>query len=143
MKWLVLTVGKPALPYARLGIAEYYNRIRAFAPILLEHVRPGPQVDSQILSRSKDHHRVLLDPRGQALDTPGMLAAIEQWQQAAIQRIAFIIGGPDGHSEALRRQADACWSFGPAVMQHELAAVVLLEQLYRLLTLQRGIPYHR
>ena len=60
-----------------------------------------------------------------------------------IKSVAFLIGGADGHSSSFREQCDATWSLSRMTMQHELALVVLLEQLYRVYTLKRGAPYHR
>ena len=57
--------------------------------------------------------------------------------------MAFLLGGPDGLDPGLRARADRVWCFGPATMAHELARVVLLEQVYRAATLWAGLPYHR
>ena len=55
----------------------------------------------------------------------------------------FLIGGADGHTEALRACADFRWSLSPLTLQHEFALVLVLEQLYRARTLNAGLPYHR
>jgi 23S rRNA (pseudouridine1915-N3)-methyltransferase len=60
-----------------------------------------------------------------------------------VKRVAFLIGGADGHEPATRAAADAVWALGRLTLQHELALVVLLEQLYRIQTIKRGEPYHR
>ena len=58
-------------------------------------------------------------------------------------KIALLIGGADGHSDELRDKADQIWSLSGFTMQHELAQVVLLEQIYRVHTILKGEPYHR
>ena len=60
-----------------------------------------------------------------------------------LKKVAFLIGGADGHPPELRERCDEIWSLSRMTMQHELALVVLLEQLYRVFTIKRGEPYHR
>jgi len=57
--------------------------------------------------------------------------------------MAFILGGANGHDQSLLERADFLWSLGPLTLQHELALVVTLEQLYRARTILAGHPYHR
>ena len=57
--------------------------------------------------------------------------------------IALLIGGADGHTAEVRQAADWVWSLSQLTLQHELALVVLLEQLYRAYTIKAGTPYHR
>ena len=60
-----------------------------------------------------------------------------------LKKLTFLIGGADGHPPELRERCDETWSLSKLTMQHELALVVLLEQLYRVFTIKRGEPYHR
>jgi 23S rRNA (pseudouridine1915-N3)-methyltransferase len=60
-----------------------------------------------------------------------------------VKRVALLIGGADGHSPVLRGAADHVLSLSAFTLQHELALVVLLEQIYRVHTLLKGEPYHR
>jgi 23S rRNA (pseudouridine1915-N3)-methyltransferase len=60
-----------------------------------------------------------------------------------IKEVSFLIGGADGHDPAVRHAADLVWALSPLTLQHELALVVLLEQLYRAYSIKRGEPYHR
>lgn len=59
------------------------------------------------------------------------------------EQVAFLVGGAEGHPEAVREEADLLLSLSPLTLQHELALLVLMEQLYRVLTLRAGHPYHR
>ena len=59
------------------------------------------------------------------------------------KRATYHIGASDGHTPQLRNEADLVWALSPLTLQHELALVVLLEQLYRVDTIQKGEPYHR
>jgi 23S rRNA (pseudouridine1915-N3)-methyltransferase len=85
-----------------------------------------------------------MDERGKLQNTLMVRAAVDAWEMnAGIKRVSFLIGGADGHTEALRKEADEIWALSPLTLQHELALVVLLEQLYRVHTIKRGEPYHR
>lgn len=144
MKWLLLTVGKPALAYARAGRDEYLGRIAKFSP--LEHVSikatDSPRESADLLARSEGCFRVALDERGCQLTSRQLAARLDEWQQAA-RPVAFLIGGAGGHDPALPAASDFLWSLGPLTLQHELALVVALEQIYRARTILAGHPYHR
>jgi 23S rRNA (pseudouridine1915-N3)-methyltransferase len=85
---------------------------------------------------------VVLHEHGTPLTSRQLAAKLDQWQQAA-RPVAVIIGGADGHDQSLLEAADFHWSLGPLTLQHELALVVALEQLYRARTILAGHPYHR
>ena len=144
MKWLLLTVGKPALPYAKAGRDEYLERLAHFAPVAKVTVKASdkPRESADLLARSEGCFRVVLHEHGTSLTSRQFAAKLDQWQQAA-RPVAVIIGGADGHDQSLLNQADFCWSLGPLTLQHELALVVALEQLYRAHTILAGHPYHR
>jgi 23S rRNA (pseudouridine1915-N3)-methyltransferase len=68
---------------------------------------------------------------------------LNQWEQRSLKGVAVLLGGADGHTEELRASADWVWSLSQLTLQHELATVVALEQIYRAYTLKAGLPYHR
>jgi 23S rRNA (pseudouridine1915-N3)-methyltransferase len=144
MKWLLLTVGKSALPYAKAGRDEYLKRLARFAPVTEATVKASnPARESAgLLELSEGCLRVVLHERGTAPTSRQLAAKIDQWRQSG-QRVAVIIGGADGHDPSLLESADFLWSLGPLTLQHELALVVALEQLYRAHTILTGHPYHR
>ena len=86
---------------------------------------------------------VLLDARGENIDSPSLAARLAQWRAADRPAVAFLIGGPDGLAPSLREKAESRLSFGAATWPHQLVRVMLLEQLYRAATLLAGHPYHR
>jgi 23S rRNA (pseudouridine1915-N3)-methyltransferase len=144
MKWLILTVGKSALPYAKAGRDEYLERLAHFAPVAKVTVKASnPARESAgLLDLSQGCLRVVLHERGTAPTSRELAAKVDQWRQSG-RRIAVIIGGADGHDPSLLDAADFLWSLGPLTLQHELALVVALEQLYRAHTILAGHPYHR
>jgi len=131
----VVAVGKPRLAYARLGVEEYAKRIGRYAPLEVLFVKEG-----DLLSKAEGHRKVVLDEKGKLLTTEGFLRLLEGWEG---ERVAFLLGGAEGHSEAVRKAGDFVLSLSPLTLQHELALLVLMEQLYRVLTLRAGHPYHR
>lgn len=146
MKWKLITVGKPSLDYAKRGMAEYLKRLSRY--VRLDHSmtkEAGKATNSErLMELAGDCDFVIaLDERGEELTTDAFTKLIDAREMAGTKRIALIIGGADGHSEALRSKADRVIRLSKMTMQHELALVVLLEQLYRAYTIKRGEPYHR
>ena len=89
-----------------------------------------------------DEHVVLLDERGKQLKSRTLAATLAEWQ-AGGRDLCFIIGGPDGVSEACRQRANFTWSLSELTLPHGLARVLVVESLYRAWSLQTGHPYHR
>jgi 23S rRNA (pseudouridine1915-N3)-methyltransferase len=144
MKLLLFTVGKPALAYARAGRDEYLERLQKLAPVELVSIKATDQSreSSELLTRSEGCFRVVLDEQGTSITSRQLATKLDQWRQSA-RDVAFIIGGANGHTAELIKAADFCWSLSPLTLQHELALVVALEQLYRAHTILAGHPYHR
>jgi 23S rRNA (pseudouridine1915-N3)-methyltransferase len=86
---------------------------------------------------------VLLDPRGDNLDSAGLANQIAKWRGAAKPAAVFVIGGPDGLATSHADKADVKLAFGAATWPHQLVRVMLMEQLYRAATILTGHPYHR
>ncbi len=144
MRWHILAIGKPKLEYARLGVQEYVGRLKPFVPAEISFLKASAGNESAaLLERSKAMFRIVLDERGEHPTSLGLAKKIGEWEQHSKRDLALIIGGADGHSEELRQAAGWCWSLGKHTLQHELALVVALEQLYRAYTIKAGLPYHR
>ena len=92
--------------------------------------------------RQRERHKlVLLDSRGKELSSEELASFLEREQMQA-QPLLFAIGGPDGFSDEARRKAGLVLSLGKMTLPHELARVVVLEQLYRAFTILKNHPYH-
>lgn len=85
---------------------------------------------------------VLLDESGEQLSSSALANKLLQWQQDS-RDLCFLIGGPDGVSDACRRRADFTLSLSRLTLPHGMARVLLAEQLYRAWSMQTGHPYHR
>jgi 23S rRNA (pseudouridine1915-N3)-methyltransferase len=97
----------------------------------------------QILGKvSKREQVVLLDEKGRQLTRQSLAGRLSGWQ-ADGRDLAFVIGGPDGVSDACRGRADFTWSLSDLTLPHGLARVLFAEQMYRAWSLSSGHPYHR
>ena len=143
MKIKVAWIGKTKEPAIEALTGEYLKRISRYAEIAGLALKD----EAALLSlaggeRQRERHKlVLLDSRGKQLSSEELAAFLEREQVNAIP-LLFAIGGSDGFSEEARRRAGFTLSLGKMTLPHELARVVLVEQLYRAFTILKGHPYH-
>jgi 23S rRNA (pseudouridine1915-N3)-methyltransferase len=90
----------------------------------------------------KDAATVLLDPRGETIDSNKFTARLRGWNDSG-RDVAFVIGGADGLAPTLSDRADLHLAFGALTWPHQLVRIMLLEQIYRATTILSGHPYHR
>jgi 23S rRNA (pseudouridine1915-N3)-methyltransferase len=154
VKILILSVGRPErTPFAPI-FDDYAARIRRFGVAL--DARFVPEVEAG--SRYSDAHvrerearaieealppraRIIaLDPAGSSLTSEQFAARLEGWSTPLA---AFVVGGPLGLDPAFRAKAAAVVSLSAMTLPHDLARVVAVEQIYRGLTILRGVPYHK
>lgn len=145
MQYLIITAGKPALVYAKEGVRLYTERLRPFGRTELKIVKDGSSEDvsARLLAASEGCLRIAMDERGELWSTAQFVMHTQQWQLHSIKKVAFLIGASDGHTQALRSRCDHILALSKLTLQHELALVVLMEQLYRVYTILAGMPYHR
>ena len=89
------------------------------------------------------HLLVAMDVEGEALSSPQLAKRLQGWMSSGAQGVCLAIGSAHGLSKEVRSRADLRWSLGPATLPHDLAMVVMWEQLYRAMTILRGEPYHK
>jgi 23S rRNA (pseudouridine1915-N3)-methyltransferase len=143
--WRILAVGKPKLRFAAAGIDEYIDRILHYARVEKRFIRASTTAReaAELLEASKNSWRTVLDERGLQVESRQFAKLIERWESQGIRHISLIAGGADGHNETVRKNADFILSLGRMTLQHELALLVALEQIYRAYTILNGSPYHR
>jgi 23S rRNA (pseudouridine1915-N3)-methyltransferase len=149
MKLLLAAVGRAKGPVAELA-TDYAGRIRAW-PLTLKaiDIKGDPATVQMRESESllklipQGARLVVCDERGKNLSSQTFAAQLGKWQEAGAKDVAFLLGGADGHTEALRARADFLLSFGTLTWPHMLARVMLLEQIYRAQQILAGHPYHR
>lgn len=151
MKLTFLSVGKDRSGLFAPGVDEYVARLGHYAKVavfeLSESKRSGAQAKEEegaaLLGKlSPKDALVALDERGKALSSVDFAKWLGR-QQDAGKDVAFVIGGDEGLSDAVREKAALVLSLSAMTMPHRLARLVLAEQVYRAFTILRGEPYHR
>lgn len=142
MKHRICSVGRTR-GWAGEAVQEFEKRIQGYGGIELCWVEDGKRTEEKLLEKGRGWWRVCLDPQGQGGSTGEWRREWEDWEKIGRTKIAWMIGGADGHSESLRKRCDVVRSLGGLTLSHDLALVVLLEQIYRLESWRAGHPYHR
>ncbi len=153
MKLTIASVGKVRRgPFKKL-VDEYHERLRHYRPVDIVDVRESaaalPKTRQQdesasLLAAAPDGAIVvIMDERGEQWTSAQLAAWFDRNMVQGTRHIAFLIGGPEGHSDEVRDRADVLLALSAFTMPHDLARVVLAEQLYRAFTIVRGEPYHR
>lgn len=154
MRVLVLSVGRPERLHFGPLFDEYARRVRRFgiafdAKWVPEVRADGRFSDAHVREREgralidgvpERGHVVALSPEGRAYTTEEFSRRLEAWLRPAA---VFVVGGPLGLDAAVRDRAEVTLSLSPMTFPHELARVLLAEQIYRAVTLLRGVPYHK
>ncbi|QFT34470.1 23S rRNA (pseudouridine(1915)-N(3))-methyltransferase RlmH [Roseibium porphyridii] len=86
---------------------------------------------------------IVLDEHGKNLTSPAFSQKLEGWKDEGISEVVFAIGGADGHGQELLERADLKLALGAMTWPHQIARILLAEQIYRAITIQAGHPYHR
>ena len=143
MKIKVAWIGKTKEPAIQALTDEYLKRTSRYAEVAGLPLKDEAAILSLASGeRSKERHKlILLDSRGKQLSSEELAEFLEREQVHAIP-LVFAIGGSDGFSEEARRRAGFTLSLGKMTLPHELARVVLVEQLYRAFTILKNHPYH-
>ena len=146
MQIRLIVAGKPALAYAKAGVEEYLKRLSRTGGLELVVIKAGArdEVSARLLERSQGCYRIALDERGECLTTRKFAEKLDALEMRGdVKTVAFLIGAADGHNPELREKCDLILTLSPFTLQHELALLVLMEQLYRVASLKSGSPYHR
>ena len=136
----VLAIGKVKRPWLLDGIAFYAKRLPGLEVVELKDSTQAKEADAVRSARKPAERLVLLTEEGRTLDSLSFAEQLGDW---ASERVALVIGGANGHAPALRQEADALLSLSALTFPHELARLVLMEQIYRASTILQGSPYHR
>jgi 23S rRNA (pseudouridine1915-N3)-methyltransferase len=131
--------GKPRDPHANAMAADYIRRISHYAKAEMCEIRAGR---ADPWAKHPSAYRVCLDPAGKRLDSAGFIAMVERSEREA-RDLVFVIGGADGLPAGWSDRADLLLSLSAMTYPHELARVMLAEQIYRAFTTLRGHPYPR
>lgn len=154
MKVQVAVVGKPRDAALAAAIREYETRAARYWPLdVVEVKEESARASSGAVVMRKEGERlleripsgarlVLCDPLGEAMDSATFAAMLQQQRERA-QDVAFVIGGAHGIGDVVRERPHRRIALAPWTLPHELARLVLAEQLYRAGTIGRNEPYHK
>ncbi len=159
MKFRILAVGKLKERFWKEACSEYQKRLSRYARIEvveLDDLDPsrfgGEQqamaaeaaaIKKLLGEPSFDKHLICMDPAGRELSSEQLAVLIEKLMVSGCSNIDIVIGGPNGIDPDLKCKSDDVISLGKITMPHNLARLVVLEQLYRSFKIIRGEPYHR
>lgn len=151
LRLFVACVGRPDAEMHGAAVATYLKRLQVLTPTSLVWVKAGRGRDpgtrraaeALALRAAVVGRSVALDERGARFTTEGLAAHLRELGNRGEGRLTLMIGGADGLDPELSAAADERWRLSDFTLPHELALVVLLEQLYRVASLEAGHPYHR
>lgn len=159
MKITVYCIGKLKESYWADAVKEYSKRIQGYSKLEIVELpdfptpeKASPAIEEEI--KEKEGKKVLeklrpgdfvvaLDLNRKEYDSPSFAQEMESWFRQGGSSICFLIGGSLGLSDSLKKRANAFFSFGKMTFPHQLARVMLLEQLYRGFRIAHNEPYHK
>ncbi|MFD2615300.1 23S rRNA (pseudouridine(1915)-N(3))-methyltransferase RlmH [Paenibacillus gansuensis] len=159
MQVQIISVGKLKEKYLVQGIAEYAKRLGPYVKLVMTEVadekapetmsaaeeaivkaREGERILAQVKS---DAHVIALAIEGQMWSSEELAAQFDKLGTYGTSHICFIIGGSNGLADAVLARAQQKLSFGRMTLPHQLMRLVLIEQIYRAVKINRGEPYHK
>lgn len=161
MKIYLVSFGKLKTPGLKDAVQYYVRNTKAFCPIEQIELKPVHVPDKSPATRKlvqEKEAKILLEkldtllfPRGVffVLNEKGKASITLEWanqlrrlEESSVPEVAFVVGSSLGFSDIVKEKARGMLSFGPQTLSHELARLVLAEQLYRAFSILRGHPYH-
>ena len=152
MRLRIIWMGKTRDARLRALIDDYAERLAHFVRYEVTEVRELGRADragiDKETQRISDRLRpgavtVLLDPDGAEWTSQQLAGQVKSWEGSGIKEVAFVIGGPNGLADDFKTRADKRWSLSRLTLTHEMARVLLFEQLYRAYTIIHGLPYQK
>lgn len=150
MKFRFIWIGKTKDKNWKALQDEYLGRLSHFVKCEIVEVRDSaPHETREIEGKrilellNQKSFVCLLDVAGRSVSSPEIAKELEKWRTRSLKEVTFIIGGADGISDEIRKNADFVLSLSFMTFTHDMARVILLEQLYRAYTIINGFPYQR
>lgn len=155
MKLHVIAVGQRMPDWVNQAWDDYARRLPADCALTLREIKPEPRSGGKTPFQMMQAEarrieaaippgalRIALDERGRDLTTPKLSAQLEQWRGQGCD-VAFLVGGPDGLDESLKKTCHSLLRLSSFTLPHPMVRVVLAEQLYRAWAIMVNHPYHR
>jgi 23S rRNA (pseudouridine1915-N3)-methyltransferase len=149
----LIWVGKTRNGHINALVDDYVKRLARFARVEVTELREGVSADERavveeegkriVAALASNSSTVLLDVEGRQFSSHELATQIEAWQNAGAKEVAFVVGGHLGVTDEIKHRAHLRWSLSRLTLTHEMARVVVVEQLYRAYTILRGLPYQK
>src|ERR1044071_7343038 len=152
MRFRIIWTGKTRDARLRALIEDYRERLSHFVRCEVTELKELGRTDKTGIDketkRISDGLRpaaltVVLDAEGAEWTSQELAAQLKNWEGSGVKEVAFVVGGPNGLAPELVARADKRWSLSRLTLTHEMARVLLLEQLYRAFTIVHGLPYQK
>ena len=155
MNFRIVVVGRTKEAYLAAGIEDFRKRLSRYAGVELVVVKdkrrprsmPPAALNEEegraILERLADSFVVVLDVTGRPVTSEELSGLVSRWEGEGRRTVTFVIGGPDGLSPAVLEKADLLLSLSKMTFTHDIARLLLLEQLYRAFTIKANTGYHK
>lgn len=154
MKFELVHISSAQEEWSDQAIDLYREKINHFIPFTVVHLKPKKasrdskdhkmqaEAQSFLAYLKPDDLVIILDERGKKMDSKQFAATIEKTLHSGKKRVLFIVGGAFGLSDEIQKKANLKISLSDMVMNHLVAQVVVLEQIYRAFTILKNLPYH-
>ncbi len=156
MKIILPLLGKTKEQYLAAGIDDFAGRLRRFVQLELPVLKEKKNVAKEDTARQQNEEGqillgsvpqsakvVALAPLGRQLSSEELADLLCRWEDQGVREIAFVIGGPTGLAPELVQKADYVLSLSRMTFTHEMARLLVLEQLYRAFSIKAGTGYHK
>ncbi len=157
MKITFICVGSVRKTYIKDGVEEYLSRIKRYSPVEVIETKEGPssfkmpietvlkdegeRIFKKLKAGNRGDYLIALDEKGRSLTSKGFADFIDRTISGGKNRLAFIVGGAYGLHDSITGMCDMALSLSAMTLPHDLARLVLAEQVYRAFTIIKGEPY--
>ena len=151
----IWSIGNKNDSYIEEGMQHYFKRVKPYCPISLQVLPPPKRTNNTPIAQSmiaeeklilskltSQHYLILMDETGKLLDSPQWANAIQQIMNQSHKTLVFLIGGPWGVTEEIKKRANVIWSLSKLVFPHQLVRLLLAEQIYRSFSIMHNSSYH-
>lgn len=155
LKIKIISIGRVKQSFVLDGEAEFKKRLKALAHLEFLEIdsdRFSSLSDLEVMRKEaelflervgKEEYLVVLDPGGKSLSSPGFSSMLGDTMNRGISALTFAIGGALGWDESVKKRANLLLSLSAMTFPHQMTRLILVEQIYRALTILRGMPYHK
>ena len=151
MHYEIIAIGNLKRSFLIEGCAFYFKRIKTFSKIEVVEIKASKNSSSEKVQTEESHHllnkaksyTIALDEKGKTFNSRQLAKHITKLELQGISHLSLWIGGAHGHSSELKKQVNELWRLSDLTLPHELARLVLLEQLYRVESIRANHPYHK